>query len=442
MKNRMRIARAAVVPVAAVLGLGALAGCSPQSPGNTEDTSAPVTITWWHNGNADPLKALWQSVADEFHAAHPNVTVKVEAYQNEDLQKTKIPAALREGASSGLDLYQAWGGGELKDQVAAGYVMDITDQTKDLTASLGGVTSGWALDGVQYGLPFDYSIEGFWYNKDLFTKAGISAPPATLDDLNADIVKLKAAGITPIAVGAKDGWPAGHWWYNFALKDCSVATLKTAQAKFDFSDPCFVKAGQDLQTFIATKPFNDGYLATPAQTGAGSSAGLVATGKAAMELMGAWDPGVMGGILKDGGKQADATAPSFLGWFNFPSIPGSAGDPTAALGGGDGFACTAWAPPECVDLLKYIDSDAVQARLGASGAGLPVASAAASSITDPSQQQVLSGLHAASYVQLWLDTTYGTTVGGAMNDGIVNLFGGKGTPEDIVKGMQAAAATL
>ena len=34
------------------------------------------------------------------------------------------------------------------------------------------------------------------------------------------------------------------------------------------------------------------------------------------------------------------------------------------------------------------------------------------------------------------------TVGNAMNEGIVNLFGGAGTPEDIVKAMQDAAATL
>lgn len=436
--NKQRMAGAIVVPVAAALALVGCSGGNATAP----DTSKPVTITWWHNGNADPLKSLWQSVADEFHAAHPNVTVEVQAYQNEDLQKTKIPAALRQGESSGLDLYQAWGGGELKDQVAAGYVMDITDQTKDLVSSLGAVTSGWALDGKQYGLPFDYSIEGFWYNKTLFQQAGITSTPTTLDELNADIAKLKAAGITPIALGAGDGWPAGHYWYNFALKDCSVDTLKKAQSQFDFSDQCFVKAGQDLQTFIATNPFNDGYLATKAQQGAGSSAGLVATGKAAMELMGAWDPGVMGGILKDAGTQADATAPSFLGWFNFPAVPGAAGDPTAALGGGDGFACTAWAPPECVDLLKYIESPDVQKRLATSGAGLPVDSSAASAVTDPNMQQVLDGLHKATYVQLWLDTTYGTTVGGAMNDGIVNLFGGKGTPQDIVKGMQDAAKTL
>jgi len=428
---------ALAAPAAAAL---ALAGCSSGGSSGGGDTAAPVTITWWHNGNADPLKSLWQDVADEFMAAHPNVTVKVEAYQNEDLQRTLIPNALRSGG--GVDLFQAWGGGELKDQVAAGYVMDITDQVQDEVEAIGPTVSGWQLDGRTYGLPFDYSIEGFWYNKDLFAQAGINGTPKTLDELNADIQKLKDAGITPIALGAGDKWPAGHYWYNFVLKDCSVDTLKAAQSSFDFSDDCFVQAGEDLQAFIATNPFNDGYLSTSAQQGAGSSAGLVATGKAAMELMGAWDPGVMGGILKDAAAQADATPPSFLGWFNFPGIPGSKGDPTAALGGGDGFACAAWAPPECVDLLKYIDSPDVQKRLGESGAGLPVLPEAASSITDPNMQQVLDGLHSAGYVQLWLDTTYGPTVGGAMNDGIVALFGGNATPEDIVKGMQDAAATL
>ena len=59
-----------------------------------------------------------------------------------------------------------------------------------------------------------------------------------------------------------------------------------------FNDPCWTKAGKDLKTFEG-KPFNDGFLTTSAQQGAGSSAGLVANHKAAMELMGAWDPGVI-----------------------------------------------------------------------------------------------------------------------------------------------------
>ena len=49
-------------------------------------------------------------------------------------------------------------------------------------------------------------------------------------------------------------------------------------------------------------------------------------------------------------------------------------------------------------------------------------------------------------MQLWLDTAYGTTVGNAMNEGIVNLFGGVGTPrghrqEDGRRGGDALAMT-
>ena len=169
---------------------------------------------------------------------------------------------------------------------------------------------------------------------------------------------------------------------------------------------------------------------------------MVATGTAAMELMGHWNPGVMGGILQEETGDAEATPPEFLGWFNFPGIEGSQGDPTAALGGGDGFSCSAWAPPECVDLLKYISSEEVQTRFGEIGAGVPVTPGSEAGISDTNLLQVLDGLKAASYVQLWLDTAYGPTVGGAMNEGIVALFGGQGTPEDIVKGMKDAAATL
>jgi raffinose/stachyose/melibiose transport system substrate-binding protein len=413
----------------AILAAGTLAGCSSASSGS----DSKVTLTWWTNATADPLKGLWQDVAKEFEKKHPNVTVKETGYQNEDLQKTLIPNALR--SNTPPDLFQAWGGGELKDQVAAGYLKDISNDVKPELASIGSVASGWQLNGKTYALPFNYGIEGFWYNKDLFSKAGISAPPKTLTELNSDVAKLKDAGITPIAVGAGDKWPAAHWWYNFALKDCSPAVLKNAQAKHVFTDKCFVQAGTDLQKFIGTTPFQEGFLATPAQQGAGSSAGLVANGKAAMELMGQWDPGVMSSLTDD------KKTPSFLGWFNFPSIPGSAGDPTAALGGGDGFACAKNAPKECVELLKYILSPSVQNRFGKSGAGLPVAKGTESSVTDPNLATVLTGEKKASYVQLWLDTTYGATVGGAMNDGIVNLFAGKGTAQDIVKGMQAAAAT-
>ena len=71
-----------------------------------------------------------------------------------------------------------------------------------------------------------------------------------------------------------------------------------------------------LADFATTKPFNDGFLTTSAQQGAGSSAGLLANHKAAMELMGAWDPGVIASLTPDEKPLPD------LGWFPFPSIVG------------------------------------------------------------------------------------------------------------------------
>ncbi len=421
---------------AATLALGALAGCTPGTGGGDGEK---VTITWWHNGTGEPLLGFWEGVASEFEDEHPNVTVNVEAYQNEELQRTLIPNALRSG--SGVDLFQQWGAGELAAQVEAGYVMDITDQVADQVDAIGGAVAPWQYQGATYGLPFNFGLEGFWYNKDLFEQAGIESTPTTLDELYDAIDALKGAGIAPIAVGAGDKWPAAHYWYNFALKSCAPEVLQKAQTDYDFSDDCFLEAGELLKDFIDSAPFNEGFLATTAQQGAGSSAGLLATGKAAMELMGHWNPGVMGGILAEetGG---DPVAPEFLGWFNFPGIEGADGDPTAALGGGDGFSCAAWAPPECVELLQYISSVDVQTRFGESGAGVPVTKGSEAGISDPNLLQVLDGLQNASYVQLWLDTAYGPTVGGAMNDGIVALFGGSGSAEDIVKSMTDAAATL
>ena len=102
----------------------------------------------------------------------------------------------------------------------------------------------------------------------------------------------------------------------------------------NLSNPCFLKAGDDLQAFMKTKPFQPGFLGTASQQGAGSSAGMVANGKAAMELQGDWEPGVMSAL------STDKTLNSKLGWFPFPAVTGGAGAPTTLLGGGDGFSCT------------------------------------------------------------------------------------------------------
>jgi raffinose/stachyose/melibiose transport system substrate-binding protein len=426
----------------AILALGMtsallVAGCGSsgggEAPAQSELFKNPVTLTWWHNASQDgPGRTYWEKVAKDFSALHSTVKIEIEAIETNQLQRTRIPAALL--TSDPPDIFQAWGGGEMREQVEADYLKDITNQVKTEVASIGSAAEIWQANGKQYGLPFRMGIEGVWYNKDMFARAGITNPPTTFEELNDAVTKLKAINVIPIALGAGDKWPAAHWWYNFALRACSVDTLKKASLDLVFDDQCFVKAGTDLKTFIATNPFQPNFIATPGQNDPTSANGLLANGKAAMELMGDWNKGTLETVAED-----KAALAKFLGWFPVPAITGSAGDPKAALGGGDGFACAKNAPAECVEFLKYIVSPEVQKGYAETGVGLPVAKGAETSVADPALKSILAATSSATYVQLWLDTTFGSTVGNAMNDGIVAIFAGTGSPEQVVSAMKSAA---
>ena len=172
----------------------------------TEAQAEPVTIEWWHIQNTEPMLSVWQTFADEFMAANPNVTINITVMENEAYK-----AALQTNLQAGEvpDLFQSWGGGGLMQQVEAGLVQDITDASSGFIGTINEAAVGlYQVDGVQYGIPFNLGMVGFWYNKDAFAEAGLEAPADTWDGLLEQIQALKDAGITPIAVGAGDQWPA------------------------------------------------------------------------------------------------------------------------------------------------------------------------------------------------------------------------------------------
>lgn len=389
-----------------------------------------VTLTWWHNATADPGMTAWKNAAAAFHTAHPNVTIDVQPIQNESI-KTKVQVALQ---GTPPDIFQQWGGGAEATQIQSGKLADLTSLTSSWIGQLGKSVAGWQVNGKQYGVPYDYHVVGFWYRTDLFTKAGISGPPASFDDLLADITKLKAANITPISVGGKDKWPDAFYWENFVLKECPKDTIVSGIAAAKFDDPCFTKAGDDLKKLLDAKPFQTGFLGTPAQQGAGSSAGLVANGQAAMELQGDWELAVMPSLT------TDKAFASKMGFFPFPSISGGNGEPGAALGGGDGFSCSTKAPDACAAFLQFITSADEQASLVKSLAvTIPSNGSATSAITDPTLKKVLTYLQGVSYNQLYFDQALPTAVGNAVNDAVSNFFAGQGTSADIAASAAKAA---
>lgn len=434
-----RFLTASAVMAASALVLAACGGGGDGDGTGTEPApGGETTITWWHNGTGEPLNGFWREVADEFQDANPGVTVEVQAFQNEELRNTILPNAFAGGNPP--DVFQSWGGGELVTWVEEGRVKDITDSVSTAVEAIGTTAAGWQLDGRTYGLPYQFGPSGFWYNRDVLEGAGVDVDnlPTDLDEFYDLVDELKAADVVPVALGGGDGWPAAHYWYQFAVKSCAPEVLQEATATHDFSDPCWVEAGDYLADFIAHEPFNNGWQTTSAQQGAGSSSGMVVTGQAAMELMGAWSPGVMGGILNDQTGEDATEPPEFLGWFPFPGVPGASGDPTAVLGGGDGFSVGADAPPEADALLEYILSPDVQARYAAFG-NIPTVAGAEEALTYQPLVDNSLALQDAGFVQLWLDVAFGPEIATPMNNAIGAFMQGDGTPTDVVDAIRGAA---
>ncbi len=420
MKMWKALALAAAVAVAATLASSVGTAAEQQS----------VTLVWWHNVTQGPGLKLYKNIASEFQKKYPNVTIKAVPLQNEQFQ-TKIPIALQ--SDSPPDVFQSWGGGGLVDQQKAGKVANVTKYVAPWIKTIGGSAAGWQVNGQQYATPYSVGVVGFWYNKALFRQAG-AAIPRTWPQFLAAVAKLKNADITPIAIGSKDEWPDAFYWDYLAVKLCSKKVMQQSAVTYSFRDSCWLKAGQYLQRLIDLEPFQDGFLATPAQQGATSSAGLVANGNAAMELMGHWNPGVMQSLTPDN------KVPSFLGWFPFPDVPGGKGIKGSLLGGGDGYACSWKAPqPACSQFLGYIDSLSVQRRIGASGFGLPVRRGSESSVKDPNLKTVLKFRSSSPFIQLYLDQAYSAAIGQALNGAIAKQFAGKATPAQVVAEIAKAA---
>lgn len=425
--NTRKLLAASALAVAGTLALGGCAG-----GGGGENADGSVTLTLWHNSTTGDGKQYWEDTAAAFEEANPGVTIEIQAVQNEEMDG-KLQTALNSGDAP--DLFMARGGGKLADIVKAGQVMDLSDKiTEEARTALGSSLSAFEIDGKNYGMPVAVLPSGIFTSQDVLTAAGVTTAPATITELEAANDKIKATGVAPIAVGAKDAWPAAHWYYNFALRACAKEVLDSAAESRSFDDPCWLEAGENLASFLETQPFNEGFLTTAAQQGAGSSAGLLANRQAGMELMGAWNPGVIASLTPDQQPLSD------LGWFPFPEVPGGNGEPGAMMGGVDGYSCWVNAPEQCTDFLNFIVNQENQEAYAVAFQTLPASSEAVGAVTTPALQSVLEAYSEAPYVTVWLDTLYGQNVGNALNVAVVDMFAGKGDAQSIVDAVNAAAA--
>ena len=161
-------------------------------------------------------RAVWQSVIDQFKKAHPDVDVKV-SFIDEEAYKVQLPGWLSTVAPDVVN----WHDGERMAYYAQrGLFEDLSgDWAKngwnDTYASTKEASS---YKGKQYAAPTVYYSWGMFYRKDLFQKVGITGEPKTWDEFLDAAKKLKAAGITPIAVAGRDAWTLAGWFDYLDLR--------------------------------------------------------------------------------------------------------------------------------------------------------------------------------------------------------------------------------
>lgn len=390
-----------------------------------------VTIRWWHINTNENEAAFWQQVADDYMAANPGVTIEITILENEAF-KSRLVTVMQAGDPP--DLFQSWGGGVLWQFAEAGLVRDISPELegewKD-SFSAQAALELYGLDGAYYGVPWNWGAVGFFYNKALFEQAGIEAPPATWEELLEAVDALKAAGITPIALGEQDKWPGHFWWVYLALRlGGGDAFLSAYNREGSFADEPFVQAGEYLAELVAKEPFQDGFLAMTY----GQQSGLMGDGLAAMELMGQWAPGSQVGNSQNGGIGDD------LGWFPFPVVEGGLGNADDVLGGGDGFAVGINAPDATVDFLKYITSLEVQTAATEIWVVPTVIGAEVALEGNEVLETIIEARNNAPYSQLYYDQFLPPAVGGAVNDNVQALYAGALSPEEVALAIEDVAA--
>jgi raffinose/stachyose/melibiose transport system substrate-binding protein len=392
---------------------------------------AQTTVKWLHIEANPVVVKIWEEVAREFEAKTPGVKVEMQYLENE-AYKAKAPTLLQ--SRDRPHIIYSWAGGVLKSQVEAGVLEDLTPAMQGYKDNLSqSAVDAFTIDGKIYGVPYGVSQVGFMANRDLLAKAGVDAGKiATYDDFLDAVKKLKAAGITPLAVGGADKWPVHFYWTNLAMRLGGKAAIQAALKGQDggFEGETFQKSGELFKQLIDLQPFQNGFLGFKSQ----QAIGHFGDGKAAMLLAisSFYHTQKVFAVDKTG------VPDDKLAWINFPTVPGGKGQPSDTLGGINGWLVTKGAPKEAAAFLKHFVSAEPQKRLAAGNFIVPVYKGAEAGLGSAFMRNIAQNIANSTYHQNFYDQDLGPSVGRVVNDATTEIAAGTMTPKQAAKAIQDA----
>ncbi|TDW90024.1 MULTISPECIES: ABC transporter substrate-binding protein [Kribbella] len=194
---------------AAALGAGLSActggGTSTSSGGATGAASNDLRVFTYEG---DETIGLFKAQLKKFdQQAGTTTTVESLPGSGAAVYPDKLRTQLLGG--KGPDIWRIWGGQIGSPFAKAKQVLDLAPyyQKYGWDSSINKqAIEGMTFEGMKAGLPLLSLGLGAWYNKSLFAKAGVSAPPKSYAELEEVNDKLVAVGVTPCGLGGKYGW--------------------------------------------------------------------------------------------------------------------------------------------------------------------------------------------------------------------------------------------
>ncbi|MEV6961712.1 extracellular solute-binding protein [Streptomyces sp. NPDC051207] len=194
------------IPTAAALAAAcALTACSTSSSGS-DRAAGPDTLTVWIMKDS-VTDAFLQRFEKDFERQHKDTVLDVQIQEWDGIGE-RITAAL--ASKDAPDVIEV-GNTQVAQYAQSGGVLDLSDKVGELRGGdwLPGLAEPGKIDGKQYGVPWYAANRVVIYNKDLFTKAGITSPPRTRDEwlrITGKLNRGKTQGI----------YLPGQNWYTLA----------------------------------------------------------------------------------------------------------------------------------------------------------------------------------------------------------------------------------
>ncbi len=377
---KRRIASVTAVALASALALAACSSGTTSSSTAASTDGKGKTITLWLAGGDTP-DTLRNYLKTEFHKQTKG-TLEIQQQDWGDLV-TKLTTALPDKNNT-PDVTEM-GNTQSPTFTNVGAFLDISDMYKELggTKLLQSFVDAGKVDGKNYTLPYYFGSRYVFYRKDVWSKAGITSVPTTLDEFNKDVATIAQKnpdGISNFSgfyLGGQD-WRDGISWIFANGGDIAkqqggkwVGTLESAAT---------LKGLKQLQEIYKTASFapNDAkdsnqyiYINDDDSiAGATSSDPATPVSLAAATIMApGWAHWSIG--TKGTGADGKVTRTWDDNTFGVFPLPGNDGKPAPVFAGGSNIGISAKSknPGLAKTLLKIIFSKTYQEMLGKNGLG-------------------------------------------------------------------------